>query len=47
MHRATRRGTGRFTLKSCATLLTNIALHYVEHVLVKLKVDTPAAPKNR
>jgi putative Mg2+ transporter-C (MgtC) family protein len=29
-----------------ATLLTNIALHYVEHVLLKLKVDTPAASKN-
>jgi putative Mg2+ transporter-C (MgtC) family protein len=29
-----------------ATLLTNIALHHVEHVLLKLKVDTPAAPKN-
>jgi putative Mg2+ transporter-C (MgtC) family protein len=29
-----------------ATLLTNIALHYVEHGLLKLKVDTPAASKN-
>src|ERR1700730_17592668 len=29
-----------------ATLLTNIALHYVEHVLLKVKVDTPAASKN-
>src|ERR1700732_363103 len=29
-----------------ATLLTNIALHYAEQGLLKMKVDIPAAPKN-
>jgi hypothetical protein len=56
MHRATRRGTGRFTLEFAAFICRGlaqrngdeawIALHYVEHELLKLKVDTAAASKN-
>src|ERR1700730_15020388 len=30
---------------ACVTLLTNVALHYVEHVLVKLGVEKPTESK--
>jgi putative Mg2+ transporter-C (MgtC) family protein len=30
---------------ACATLVTNITLHYVEHALIKLRLSTPGANK--
>jgi putative Mg2+ transporter-C (MgtC) family protein len=31
---------------ACATLLTNVALHYVEHVLVKISAASETGPKD-